>query len=65
MCNGLRDACMDTFKIISHIQYILYKKSFDITRKVYKNATNKKYNTIFKLKSTDATLLEMSLLVDF
>ena len=65
MCNGLTDAYIDTFKIISHIQYTLYKKSFDITRKVYKNATNKKYNTIFKLKSTDATFLEMALLVYF
>ena len=65
MSNGLTDAYMDTFKIISHIQYTLYKKSFYIIRKVYKNTTNKKYNTIFKLKSTDATLMGMSVLVDF
>ena len=37
-----------------HLQFPLYKKSFDII-KFYKNATNKYYNTIFKLYSTDAT----------
>ena len=65
MSNGLTDAYMDTFKIISHIQYTLYKKYFYIIRKVYKNTTNKKYNTIYKLKNTDATLMGMSVLVDF
>ena len=65
MCNVPTDAHVDTFKIISHFQFTLYKKSFDIIRKVYKNATNKYFNTIFKHYSTDVTLMEMSVLIDF